>query len=247
VSPEKFRGVMIMTDKPKFLSSLAARRLWGLVPAAALILLLAPLGPAGDAAAPLPQATTHSALAPLEKTFAALQEAVRKNPEDVASHVYLARIYIRASEALRTETEKLVFYAMADLEARITLGLAPTDRNARRLYGETAILNGDYRRAVQIYEDLVYEDAEGRNREDPAILFGLYFLYGNVDRGILFFRTKLKQNPGRQDIRYLLALLHALSGDRRDAVGHLRVLAADPFTPLSILLVSQKLILEIDR
>jgi len=239
-----------MRVESKFLASPAARRLGGLAAAAAIVLLVS-CGKGGDgergAAASLPQVTSEKALAPLEETYAALQEAVFENPEDTVSRVYLARHYIRAADAVRTEDEQIVFFAMADREAGIALGLAPSDRNVRRLYGETAILNGYYRRAVRIYEGLVYEDTEGLNAEDAAILFGLYFLDRNVDRGILFFRTKLRRAPNDKETRYLLALLHALSEDRREAVGHLRILADDPSTPKNILLISRKLIMDIDR
>jgi hypothetical protein len=235
-----------MTDKLKALSSFPPRRLWGLIPAAALI-LLASLGPAGDAAVPLPQETSNPALAPHEKTFAALQDALRQNPDDVVSRVYLARLYIRAAEGLHGPVEKGIFYAMADLEASIALNLSPGLKNTRQLYGETSILTGNLSRAMRIYEDLVYEDTEGRNTEDQAILFGLYVLEQNIDRGILFFRTKLRRAPNQQEPRYLLALLHILAGDRRDAVSHLKVLTDSPATPENILLISQKLVLELDR
>ncbi|MBN2345666.1 MAG: hypothetical protein JXO51_04685 [Candidatus Aminicenantes bacterium] len=239
-----------MTVKAGAPSSSSLRRLLG-VAAAAAILLLAACGKGGDgekgATASHSQKAAAAALAPLEKTFAALQETVLNNPEDTVSRVYLARHYIRAAGALRAAEEKAVFFAMADHEAGIALGLAPGDRNVRRLYGETAILSRDFSRAMRVFEDLVYEDLEGKSAEDSGILFGLYVLQQNVDRGILFFRTKLKRAPESMDARYLLGLLHALAGDRRIAAGHLKVLAEKPSTPAGMRAVSRKLAQELDR
>jgi hypothetical protein len=241
---------MIMTGEAGSFSSSPNGRLWGLAAAVAIVLLVScgkDKDRNGGAAAAHPQKVAEAALAPLEKTYAALQEAVLNNPEDTVSRVYLARHYIRAAGVLQAPKEKAVFFAMADHEAGIALGLAPDDRNVRRLCGETAILCEDYGRAMRVYEDLVYEDLEGKSTEDSGVLFGIYVIQQNVDRGFLFFRTKLERAPDNKETRFFLGLLHALAGNRRIAASHLKVLAENPSTPAGLRAVSRKLVLELDR
>ncbi|MBN1272918.1 MAG: hypothetical protein JXB26_11680 [Candidatus Aminicenantes bacterium] len=212
-----------------------------------VLLFLVPCLLSGGASSGVMQKKTNHVLAQYESTYALLQETLHRNPEDIVSRMDMARLYITVAEELSQPAEKRVFWAMADREASIALNLKPDDKKARHLYAETAILTDNLARAMRIYEDLVYEDRKGSNTEDPAVLFGIYILEQKIDRGILFFRTKLRQDPNRHDVQYLLALIHLMAGDQRDAAAYLRDLADDPSTPKNILFISQKLLMEIDR
>ena len=80
----------------------------------------------------------------------------------------------------------------------------------------TAYLNGDYRAAIEVYEQIV-----DRGYSSAKLCYNLanaYFKEGSIGPSILYYNRALRLQPGDEDVRYNLAVAEAQTRDRIEEI-----------------------------
>lgn len=114
--------------------------------------------------------------------------------------------------------DKAAGAAASETASETVSGAASETAVAERLWdrANTAYINGDYHRAVVLYEEIL-----SRGLSSVKLYYNLansYFKEDRLGKAILFYRRALRLAPGSEDIRYNLQVAEARTKDKIERI-----------------------------